>query len=49
MINIYDIDAEACPECEARELVYLPACAGVRCQNCGNWFNLEGKLLEEEN
>jgi uncharacterized protein YbaR (Trm112 family) len=47
-MNTYDLDAEACPECDEKELVYAQVCNGIHCQNCGAWFNLAGELLEEE-
>lgn len=47
-MNTYEIDTTPCPECDALELVYVQNCNGIHCQNCGNWFNLAGELLEAE-
>lgn len=48
MFNTYAMDLETCPECDAKELVYIQNCDGVHCQDCGTWFDTEGNILEKE-
>lgn len=47
-INIYAIEDQACPECQEKELTYIINCSACHCGNCGSWFDLDGKLLEDE-
>ena len=46
--NVYQMDDEKCPECDAKELTYVLNCVACHCGDCGKWFDLDGKILEDE-
>lgn len=46
--NTYDMDNEDCPECDAKELVFVQSCDAVHCQECGTWFSLNKEVLINE-
>jgi len=47
-LNVYEMDEENCPICDAKELTYVLNCRACHCGNCGKWIDLDGKLLEDE-